>query len=100
MGSSPLARGTLFSMLTTGQARGLIPARAGNTLKSRKSSSLTRAHPRSRGEHDFFQGADAFGYGSSPLARGTHIVQQMQKHNTGLIPARAGNTHRQPSQQE
>ena len=50
-GSSPLARGTLIGKVKEGAGRGLIPARAGNTLQVRSFGSAARAHPRSRGEH-------------------------------------------------
>ena len=50
-GSSPLARGTPFGVLTNEQAGGLIPARAGNTYVRLCRLPFDRAHPRSRGEH-------------------------------------------------
>ena len=50
-GSSPLARGTLTSILFAKANLGLIPARAGNTAVRRALSFACSAHPRSRGEH-------------------------------------------------
>ena len=50
-GSSPLARGTPSHRLRRGFPCGLIPARAGNTLRGLGYAAVRRAHPRSRGEH-------------------------------------------------
>ena len=74
MGSSPLARGTPFGVDVTPLGDGLIPARAGNTVLLGCSSSVSRAHPRSRGEHEILQDGVAAGDGSSPLARGTPLA--------------------------
>ena len=51
VGSSPLARGTLYSFQGVLNCGGLIPARAGNTAVRTCRVWLSRAHPRSRGEH-------------------------------------------------
>ena len=52
------------------------------------------AHPRSRGEHRLQILHPSVYVGSSPLARGApRMVLQMSGAN-GLIPARAGSTHR------
>ena len=50
-GSSPLARGTRRRNSDAEGVRGLIPARAGNTMFGVLSVCLLWAHPRSRGEH-------------------------------------------------
>ena len=92
MGSSPLARGTLAIDLLNGTALGLIPARAGNTGRDGAIPGRRRAHPRSRGEHHVCFAVDKPNPGSSPLARGTHKLQPVQRAHVGLIPARAGNT--------
>ena len=70
-GSSPLARGTLFSGKPRAATRGLIPARAGNTLELTRRRTPGWAHPRSRGEHFWNTRASGVFPGSSPLARGT-----------------------------
>ena len=70
-GSSPLARGTHASSVKVSQARRLIPARAGNTTLRGNPEAASPAHPRSRGEHLFVNVACVYGFGSSPLARGT-----------------------------
>ena len=91
-GSSPLARGTLSVLRLRATLRGLIPARAGNTVCGLCRPRGCRAHPRSRGEHSFFTiGIIALG-GSSPLARGTQLSCCCRIPMLGLIPARAGNT--------
>ena len=91
-GSSPLARGTPGSRASSHQRHGLIPARAGNTDSLAVSPNFTRAHPRSRGEHDDYQCVCGGAPGSSPLARGTLTLRILHSHRAGLIPARAGNT--------
>ena len=91
-GSSPLARGTrsmtCFPLLVVG----LIPARAGNTSTRCPIRTRSRAHPRSRGEHLMPAIAILAGWGSSPLARGTPLLNRLGVSVQGLIPARAGNT--------
>ena len=91
-GSSPLARGTLRLLLAVKNPKALIPAHAGNTLKSTLCMALTRAHPRSRGEHFAVPWVPPPVAGSSPLARGTRRRSRRFRSPTGLIPARAGNT--------
>ena len=70
-GSSPLARGTWFSMRSVLCSVRLIPARAGNIAYKREQRSAAAAHPRSRGEHRTFREQRLTAAGSSPLARGT-----------------------------
>ena len=50
-GSSPLTRGKPRVQLVICGSPGLIPAHAGTTPGSRRSSAKVRAHPRSRGEN-------------------------------------------------
>ena len=92
MGSSPLARGTRAGRLDLVGQGGLIPARAGNTLRRAVSCTLHRAHPRSRGEHERWDLKNLAVQGSSPLARGTPGRRDFRGVQRGLIPARAGNT--------
>ena len=93
-GSSPLARGTQDRWISSSRRFRVIPARAGNTRRGLSRSRVQRGHPRSRGEHvaPLFKGAAMSG--SSPLARGTLGVPVHHMHQVGVIPARAGNTHR------
>ena len=92
-GSSPLARGTRHRRHQSPESNGLIPARAGNTLSVACRSYLSRAHPRSRGEHAATLFSVGSRSGSSPLARGTPGVDAACLVIVGLIPARAGNTN-------
>ena len=92
LGSSPLARGTLELMGYESWPNGLIPARAGNTTAFFLPGASTRAHPRSRGEHQEPTPLKRSSTGSSPLARGTRCGGQAKVSRLGLIPARAGNT--------
>ena len=71
----------------------LIPARAGNTVGGFDLVGASSAHPRSRGEHQCLIRNWRPRFGSSPLARGTHLERPMGWHWRRLIPARAGNTH-------
>ena len=91
-GSSPLARGTRALAPTPTDAKGLIPARAGNTVLRSSSPHRVGAHPRSRGEHTRIVTLHALATGSSPLARGTRAQANKVPTNWWLIPARAGNT--------
>ncbi len=91
-GSSPLARGTLRQLERAKPHVGLIPARAGNTHRVRSGHPMSRAHPRSRGEHKGDTKSLLKGTGSSPLARGTPAASCRSLRTRGLIPARAGNT--------
>ena len=73
-GSSPLARGTPYSNRQRLFRVRLIPARAGNTDWPTELPGEPAAHPRSRGEHRSQNVIDTLEVGSSPLARGTHLL--------------------------
>ena len=75
VGSSPLARGTLFSVTTHVLLLRFIPAGAGNTLAAGGLLAPGSVHPRWRGEHDYFGAPNATAIGSSPLARGTLLLR-------------------------
>ena len=92
VGSSPLARGTPFSIPSHHKKHRLIPARAGNTYLIITPNSMTAAHPRSRGEHWVEDDDENIYRGSSPLARGTRVPPYSETQTYRLIPARAGNT--------
>ena len=92
LGSSPLARGTHVCRVGSVEVKGLIPARAGNTLADEMYRLAHRAHPRSRGEHPTTSRLWQTSRGSSPLARGTPREGGYRACSGGLIPARAGNT--------
>ena len=67
------------------EACGLIPARAGNTVDLWASCLSGGAHPRSRGEHSPVVTSTVSGVGSSPLARGTHLLTWGFTPYTGKI---------------
>ncbi len=91
-GSSPLARGAPNSSDLSASAFGLIPARAGSTIRGRSRTTRRRAHPRSRGEHVSWRTVSMRAPGSSPLARGALRSGDRLFRQWGLIPARAGST--------
>ena len=91
-GSSPLARGGLPTLRLIAVDSGLIPARAGRTSSSTRTSSSHRAHPRSRGADGCLAPPDVHCRGSSPLARGGRERDRTPCRCRGLIPARAGRT--------
>ena len=91
-GSSPLAQGTRQLTLSHGNALGIIPACAGNIQRAIQASWRWSAHPRSRGEHQFFATECPASRGASPLARGTLQRSPHRRRIRRLIPARAGNT--------
>ena len=91
-GSSPLARGTHRRRLSARARLRFIPARAGNTARPRPAAGPRSVHPRSRGEHHSLDPGGGAADGSSPLARGTHLLAFPQRVRVRFIPARAGNT--------
>ena len=93
-GSSPRMRGTL--MLVSGQTAhaGIIPAYAGNTIRSHGTSPTTGDHPRVCGEHQSSDRRQSGLRGSSPRMRGTRQVEDRSPIRQGIIPAYAGNTLR------
>ena len=93
-GSSPHARGTLHILEFDHMAIGIIPACAGNTFSYFWMMSLSRDHPRMRGEHKPSSRSSLNSRGSSPHARGTPALSRAWLQPAGIIPACAGNTHR------
>ena len=91
-GSSPLARGLLGDSLSDLLDVGIIPARAGFTVRSQCVLRVGWDHPRSRGV--YCSGPQPFlrGQGSSPLARGLLNLSDRLDSNLRIIPARAGFT--------
>ena len=74
LGSSPLARGARRGPSGAQGLDGIIPARAGSTMTLQRRPKWPRDHPRSRGEHRCSSLLMPFYVGSSPLARGAHLV--------------------------
>ena len=105
-GSSPLARGTLGSLIFHIVFLRFIPACAGNSasellvtlihpvhprlrgelIRMRPSNILWAVHPRLRGELDNCFPNRTTGVGSSPLARGTHL--KWLQHYTNRLTAK------------
>ena len=94
LGSSPHARGALFTLFYFAAAGGIIPACAGSTRMCLETWALKRDHPRMRGEHNFLTKWLGPAGGSSPHARGARICAYMHLYNFRIIPACAGSTHR------
>ena len=91
-GSSPRARGTLFSGDLGHFSLRFIPASAGNTPSSPSSAASPTVHPRERGEHCPMDCATNLPPGSSPRARGTLPGDRPRRKSHRFIPASAGNT--------
>ena len=96
-GSSPHARGTPRRARRRGTDARIIPACAGNTLRSRPGSVITSDHPRMRGEHVSVEVLRNERHGSSPHARGTPEVADENDAGVRIIPACAGNTPGEPA---
>ena len=76
---------------------GIIPARAGFTRRCVSRSPAGWDHPRSRGVYMGMQSRPEMVLGSSPLARGLPLTTTRSRRISGIIPARAGFTHRKPA---
>ena len=92
LGSSPRMRGTPINVPAELEARGIIPAHAGNTSIYRTRLRASRDHPRACGEHDLVNRHRLGHLGSSPRMRGTLSATEGDRANLGIIPAHAGNT--------
>ena len=93
-GSSPLARGLLRRARCQDVCCGIIPARAGFTYAPPLLLRTPGDHPRSRGVYHGDH-LHVFGsWGSSPLARSLPAHRRRFRQRRGIIPARAGFTHR------
>ena len=92
LGSSPLARGLRQRLDDAGDEGGIIPARAGFTIRAVVLWAVRRDHPRSRGVYHA-PGLPASPLrGSSPLARGLRARADSLRSSPRIIPARAGFT--------
>ena len=77
---------------------GIIPARAGFTYYLESDGYGHKDHPRSRGVYGSRPSYSGSALGSSPLARGLPATDAWPEITIGIIPARAGFTHRQSPQ--
>ena len=91
-GSSPLARGLPATLSALARPPGIIPARAGFTVRQWHRCDGAQDHPRSRGVYSWHGRVGASSRGSSPLARGLPALQSDSPPETRIIPARAGFT--------
>ena len=91
-GSSPHTRGTRTHSESAPCSRGIIPAYAGNTVRSDLQRIHSEDHPRIRGEHFGMLILIPPKAGSSPHTRGTLIPTVAVAPHAGIIPAYAGNT--------
>ena len=89
---SPLARGLRYLGSRLQGRGGIIPARAGFTNQENPSSPPRRDHPRSRGVYTFRPPSPLSIPGSSPLARGLLLDDDLLGAISRIIPARAGFT--------
>ena len=92
--SSPLARGLLAQPLNLLMEQGIIPARAGFTVRQVGVLQEEGDHPRSRGVYKTLAIHTAIYVGSSPLARGLQFRVDVLVVGVRIIPARAGFTRR------
>ena len=91
-GSSPRVRGKPVTDSISPRRRGLIPACAGKTSRSRRLHQTLRAHPRVCGENFWTDLASDGSHGSSPRVRGKLAKPWDLTDRDGLIPACAGKT--------
>ena len=91
-GSSPLARGLRSGGGAAAGIVGIIPARAGFTLRASRWTGRSADHPRSRGVYVLQEPSDQGAAGSSPLARGLLRRLLADAAKARIIPARAGFT--------
>ena len=92
LGSSPHTRGALRGPISRGPHRGIIPAYAGSTDCAEWVGTMTRDHPRIRGEHCSKISARWPARGSSPHTRGARSMLFSSGLGSGIIPAYAGST--------
>ena len=90
-GSSPHARGTHAGRIVQERGSRFIPACAGNARPWRRRSDKASVHPRMRGERLGEPVVNPDGGGSSPHARGTHLLGLGHGLVQRFIPAYAGN---------
>ena len=96
-GSSPRMRGAPASLKSERFSAGIIPAYAGSTTRLQSLRPMVWDHPRVCGEHHRSKCQACHSPGSSPRMRGAHTICLNQGKTTGIIPAYAGSTLKNPS---
>jgi len=91
-GSPPLTRGAPGDGEPLPADGGLTPAHAGSTPQEVTPWPVSRAHPRSRGEHKAVQSFASGRPGSPPLTRGAQPLARPGLADERLTPAHAGST--------
>ena len=91
LGSPPLARGTDFSFCAERCEYRITPACAGNRRRTVTGLTLSRDHPRLRGEQNYYSSDINWKQGSPPLARGTGLATGETDFIRRITPACAGN---------
>ena len=91
-GSSPRMRGTRLPGSQINPIRRIIPADAGNTVRTPTQYRPSGDHPRGCGEHLKAIRQGFWTNGSSPRMRGTHKTKLIHLWVVRIIPADAGNT--------
>ena len=96
LGSSPHTRGAPPGRESGSFGEGIIPAYAGSTCTTMKSSRALVDHPRIRGEHSWRLTDAMVEGGSSPHTRGARADEPRHRRRKRIIPAYAGSTQRDP----
>ena len=91
-GSSPWARGTPFASEWYFAFLRFIPVGTGNTSDRADLYQNQSVHPRGHGEHCLMLFYSMKFHGSSPWARGTHLLPSLWKAHHRFIPVGTGNT--------
>ena len=99
LGSSPLTRGTHQSIDEVRVNARFIPAYAGNSSEPQRFWQPVSVHPRLRGELAKKSIYCSSVPGSSPLTRGTRCDRHQRFNVCRFIPAYAGNSKQQKSEQ-
>ena len=95
LGSSPLTRGKVTSLIRRSHLTRIIPAYAGKSQLCQSQRLHKRDHPRLRGEKRAGRETNIEFGGSSPLTRGKASTQPKKNGSTGIIPAYAGKSKNQ-----
>ena len=91
-GSSPHTRGAHLVLAFRAGDYGIIPAYAGSTKFRSPYYNAAQDHPRIRGEHAFARLREAVADGSSPHTRGAPAGVDQHPLGERIIPAYAGST--------